>query len=413
MHAYQTGSRCPAKIRCAVLAASMVVSMLAAGGASAQFSQRSPYGSPFGQQQDGQDKNDKSSSSSTVNQGVDPIAGGSNNRIDPVEITDRAPTTPLIPSADSAVAKFTKLPPKPNEFEQFIERAVGHRLPRFGADLMLPGDRDFAMPATATVPPDYILNVGDIVTISLTGSTEGSVEREIDTDGAIFLPKVGAIHLAGVRYGDLRQAVSNAVGRQYRGYDVTVGIRRLRGVRVYVTGFANNPGAFTVNSLSTLVNAVLAAGGPASGGSFRSVKLYRRGRLVSDFDLYQLILRGDHRGDAILQNEDTLVIPPVGPQVAVTGSVNAEAIYELKPGETVADVLAFAGGTNVMADRSRVILYKLEDRATTGSRELPIASLAATPASGGDLLQVLSDGSLQQSIVRQSAIVRVTSFVPA
>ena len=310
-------------------------------------------------------------------------------------------------AADSIVKPIAK----PSEFERYVERVLGRKLPRFGSNLLLPAQRDFATPATATVPPDYILNVGDVVSIAMAGSIEGSVEREIDTNGRIFLPRVGAINLAGVRYGDLQDRVSAAIGRQYRGYTVNVGIRRLRGIRVYVTGFANNPGAFTVSSLSTMANAVFQAGGPNAGGSFRTVKLYRNGAEVADFDLYQLVRGGNRVNDAVLQNEDVLFIPPAGPQVAVIGSVNEEAIYETKPGETLETALALAGGTNDLGDASRVILYRTADTARIGPQEVRREAMANAPALGGDILQLLSRGSLIQPVDRQSVLVRVEGEV--
>ncbi len=317
--------------------------------------------------------------------------------------------------ADKSEAERSKLsialPPKPNEFERYVERVIGRKLARFGSNLLLPSQRDFATPATATVPPDYTLNVGDVVSISMAGSIEGSVEREIDTNGRIFLPRVGGIQLAGIRYADLQDRVSAAIGRQYRGFTVNVRIRRLRGIRVYVTGFANHPGAFTVSSLSTLANAVFQAGGPSSGGSFRSVKLYRRGAEVADFDIYQLVRGGNRINDAVLQNEDVLFIPPTGPQVAVIGSVNEEAIYETKPGETLDMVLALAGGTNDFGDSSRIILYRTAQTDRLGPQEIRREAMAGADVVGGDILQILSRGSLVQPVDRQSVLVRVEGEV--
>ena len=308
-------------------------------------------------------------------------------------------------------ARRLREPPKPGEFEDYVTRILGRPLPRFGSDLLLPSNRDFATPATATVPPGYVLNVGDVVSISLTGSMEGSVDREIDTDGRIFLPKVGSIMLAGVRYNDLRDRVSAAVGRQYRGYTVSVGIRRLRGIRVYVTGFANNPGAFTVSSLSTMANAVFSAGGPSSGGSFRSVKLYRGGAEVADFDLYELVRGGNRVNDAVLQNEDVLFIPAAGPQVAVVGSVNAEAIYEAKPGESLEDLLRYAGGPNSLGDPSRIILYRTADPNVIGPQNVAREAAGSQAVLGGDILQLLSKGTLVQPVEQQSVLVRIEGEV--
>jgi polysaccharide export outer membrane protein len=300
---------------------------------------------------------------------------------------------------------------RPGEYQEWVADVTGLKLERFGSDLLLPSDRDFATPATSTIPPDYALNVGDVVSISLTGSVEGSAEFTIDRDGKIFLPNIGTVSLIGVRYRDLKDRISAAVGRQYRGYDVSVSISSLRGVRVYVTGFAVNPGAYTVSSLSTLVNAVLKAGGPGSGGSFRSAKLYRNGKEVADFDLYQLLRDGNRATDPILQNEDVIFIPPTGNQVAVIGSVNEAAIYEAKPGETVEDLVRYAGGATALADQSRTILYRLSDQDTVGSKQIDRIESANEAIEAGDILQILPIGSLARPLERQRVMVRLEGEV--
>lgn len=304
-----------------------------------------------------------------------------------------------------------KAPADPGEYEAWLTQVTGRKLKRFGSDLLLPSNRDYAVPATSTIPPDYPLNVGDVVSISMTGSIEGSADFEIDRNGKINLPRVGAVGLVGVRYRDLKDRIAAAIARQYRGFDVSVGIKQLRGVRVYVTGFANNPGAYTVNSLSTLVNAVLAAGGPSAGGSFRSVKLYRNGSEVVDFDLYDLIRKGDKSRDPLLQNEDVLFIPPAGSQVAVFGSVNEPAIYEARAGESVEDVLRIAGGPTNLADPSRLIVYRLGDRDSSWSHQLTRAAAATELAEAGDIVQVLPQGSLARPLDRQSTLVRIEGEV--
>jgi polysaccharide export outer membrane protein len=317
----------------------------------------------------------------------------------------------LDPNGKATMTPRVKPSAKPSEFETFVAQAVGHKVIRFGTDLLLPSDRDYAVPATATIPPDYPIAVGDTVHINLTGSIEGSADFEVDNAGQIFLPNVGTVNVAGVRFRDLRSTVANAIGRKYRGYEVTVSVQKLTGLRVYVTGFANNPGAYSVNSLSTLVNAVLAAGGPNAGGSFRRVELRRGGRLVRSFDLYDLIRNGDKSHDAILQNEDVLYIPAVGKQVAVIGSVNEEAIYEALPGETLAEMLAKAGGPGQLADTSRVLLYRLTDQSSIGSRDIATSQLAAMPVEGGDMIQVLAQGNLIQPLEHQSVLVRIEGEV--
>lgn len=378
--------------------------------------QNVPSGSPIAQPVPGDEEREDRNERQPANPGdiepvpstvFEPTALGPSSTDSGPNIEDRAR------AQDNSLSRNLLLrePPKPGEFERYVSDVADRAVPRYGQDLLLPASRDFAVPATATVPPDYKLNIGDTVTLYLTGSVGGTVEREIDTNGNIFLPSVGTVRLAGVRYGDLRSTVIRAIGREYRIFNVGVAIKSLRGIRVYVTGFANNPGAFTLNSLSTMVNAVLQAGGPSSGGSFRSVKLYRDGREVGDFDLYTLLRGGNRLGDEVLQNEDVLFIPPVGEQVAVLGSVKQEAIYELKPGESLADALRLAGGGNVLADPDRIILYRTSDVTIRGPIEVPAVDYAGYLARGGDVLHILSRGTLVQPVARQSVLVRVEGEV--
>lgn len=302
-------------------------------------------------------------------------------------------------------------PAEPGEFQDYVKRVLGRELPIFGADLVLPENRDFAVPATATVPPDYRLNVGDTISISLSGSVDGSVERTIDNDGNIFLPSVGTIQVAGVRQGDLHTFMANAIGTQFRNFRVGVRLSELRGLRIYVTGFANNPGAYTVSSLSSVANAVLQAGGPSSGGSMRVIKLIRDGREVGEFDLYELIRGGSRVNDFVLEAEDVLLIPPVGQQVAIFGSVNQEAIFELRPGETLADIVNLAGGVNSLGDPTRVLLYRAVPESVPGPQQLTMETAQATAAERGDIVQVLALGSLIQPVAQQSIVVRIEGEV--
>lgn len=344
---------------------------------------------------------------------VDNPYSGSAPAIQPFNANDQynSPLSMRQGSGSTGDLPLTKRPADPGEFERYVERVLGRKLHRFGSNLVLPGQRDFAAPATATVPPGYIVQPGDRIIIALSGSMEGSVARTVDNNGDIFLPGVGSVKVAGTRHSDLRNTLAAAIGTQFRGFTVSVNISELRGIRVYVTGLSNNPGAYTVSSLSTIANAVFQAGGPSSGGSWRTVKLYRNGQEVADFDLYELMRGGSRVTDAQLQNEDVLFIPPAGPQVAVFGSVQEEAIYEARPGESVADMLAAAGGPNTMADRSRVILYHTSEGSQPGPQEYPLAQASSLKIQPGDIVQLLSSGSLAQPIERQSVLVRVEGEV--
>ena len=308
------------------------------------------------------------------------------------------------------IRPLVQSPPPLSEFERYVSQIVDKPLRRFGSSLLVPGSREFTAPPTTTVPPDYQLNPGDEILIGLAGSVEASNLRlTIDSEGRIFIPRVGALNVGGVRYGDLQALIARAVSRQYRNFRVAASVGRLHGITIYVTGFARTPGSYTVSSLSTLVNAVLAAGGPSGGGSFRSMQVRRNGRLVSDFDLYDLLLKGDRSQDIVLQNGDVIYIAPAGPQVAVVGSVNVEAIYEARSNETLEQMLLYAGGVNTVADDTRLLL--IDPTKPGGWQQLSPPQVQARTASRGEILRVLPAIGIAQPLVRLPALVTVSGEV--
>ncbi len=308
------------------------------------------------------------------------------------------------------VAPLVQSAPPPNEFERYVSDLVDKRLRRFGSNLLVPGSREFTAPPSTAVPPDYRLNVGDEILVGLSGSVDATNLRlVVDPEGKVFIPRVGSVTVGGSRYGDLQSLIARAVSRQYRSFRVAVTIGQLQGITVYVTGFARLPGSYTVNSLSTLVNAVLASGGPSAGGSFRSIQVRRNGRLISDFDLYDLLLKGDRSADVLLQNGDVIYIAPAGPQVAVVGSVNVEAIYEARTGETLQDLLLYAGGVNTVADNTRLLL--LNPTQPQGWRELTPGQVAQQVAERASILRVLPAIGIAQPQLRQPALVTVSGEV--
>lgn len=308
------------------------------------------------------------------------------------------------------IRPLVQSPPPLSEFERYVSTIVDKPLRRFGSSLLVPGSRDFTAPPTATVPPDYQLNPGDEILIGLAGSVEASNLRlTIDPEGRIFIPRVGAVNVGGVRYGDLQALIARAVSRQYRNFRVAASVGKIHGITVYVTGFARTPGSYTVSSLSTLVNAVLAAGGPSGGGSFRSIQVRRNGRLVSDFDLYDLLLKGDRSADIVLQNGDVIYIAPAGPQVAVVGSVNVEAIYEARRDETLEQMLLYAGGVNTVADDTRLLL--IDPTKPGGWQQLTPPQVQQRVASRGEILRVVPAIGIAQPLVRLPALVTVSGEV--
>lgn len=299
------------------------------------------------------------------------------------------------------------------DFDAFVQRlAEPIEIRRFGADLMTDRDRSNAMgEPSPLVPPDYLVSSGDELLLTLWGSVVADLRLNVDRSGRISVPRVGPVMVAGVRYADLNEVIRSRVAQVFRNFDVSVGLGRLRGLRVYVTGFVNRPGAYSVSSLSTVAHALLKAGGPSTAGSFRQIQLRRGGAKVSDFDLYDLLLQGNAGADRLLQADDVVHVGPVGPQVALIGSVNNPAIFELVPGETVADVLRMAGGFTAVADRSRLAVERLDDRSSVRIAQLSLPAQNATPLSNGDVLRAFSAVDAALPVERQNKRVRVEGEV--
>lgn len=284
------------------------------------------------------------------------------------------------------------LPPEQlTEFQKFVASTTGEVLPIFGADLFRQVPSTFAPLDMTPVPPDYTIGPGDELRIRIWGQVNQRADVRVDRSGDVYLPQVGQIHVAGIPYSGLDEHMRAAVGRIFRNFDLSVEVGQIRAIQVYVSGQARRPGVYTISSLSTLVDALFASGGPSTRGSLRHIELRREGTVVTDFDLYTLLLHGDKTKDAPLQSGDVIFIPPVGPQAAITGSVKSPAIFELRDGEPLADALADAGGVSAVAAQARVSIERIDDHRERYAMEVAWDPAGLkTPLADGDLVQVLS-----------------------
>ncbi len=284
---------------------------------------------------------------------------------------------------------------------------------RLGADLIL--DESLSGNALADgpreAPADYLIGIGDEVQITLWGSVDADLRLTVDRSGRVTIPRVGPIMVAGVRYGDLNEVVRSRVSQVFKNFQVSTTLGKLRSIRIYVTGFVSKPGSYTVSSLATVVSGLIRAGGPSGAGSFRNIELRRNGQLVAQFDAYDFLLKGDKSADRPLQAEDVIHVGPIGPQVAILGSVNKATIGELKPAETVEDVLAMAGGFSAVADRERVTVERLSDRTDRRMVELALPQQLKASVGNGDVLRVFSSVNSELPLYKQYKRVQVEGEV--
>jgi protein involved in polysaccharide export with SLBB domain len=276
-----------------------------------------------------------------------------------------------------------------SEFEMFAEDAAGRTLRVYGRQLFDEGPTTFAPMDRVPVPADYVLGPGDQLLIRVWGKIDLDASVTVDRNGQIFLSKVGTVRVAGLRYEQLESHLGAAVGNLYKGFELNVTMGQLRSIQIFVLGSARQPGAYTVSSLSTLVNALFASGGPSATGSMRHIELRRDNRVLEDFDVYDLLRRGDKSHDAQLLPGDVIYIPPVGRQVAIIGSVNEPGIYELRGDTTIAAALSDAGGLTNLAEADRVLLEKIDHHQRREADNFPLdRSGMERLLEDGDLLRV-------------------------
>ena len=306
-----------------------------------------------------------------------------------------------------------------SEFEQFIASGtsgvISTNLRQFGYDLFRQPPSTFAPADRVPVGPDYVLGPGDELRITIWGNIEGQWNVVVDRDGKISLPKVGIIGVTGLTYGEFKETLNKELSKYYTNFQMNVSMGPLRTIRVYIVGNASRPGAYTVSSLSTLVNSLFEAGGPSKTGTMRNIDIKRNGKNVVQFDMYDFLLKGNKTKDVRLMPEDVIFIPPVGPLAGIAGNVRNPAIYELKGETRLLDLIGMAGGLTGMAFRGRVQVQRIENNEFRTIFEGDLIDVEKTPEKNfalkdGDLVKVFAVVDYKNTITITGAVANPGDF---
>ncbi|WP_286976317.1 SLBB domain-containing protein [Acetomicrobium sp. UBA5826] len=286
---------------------------------------------------------------------------------------------------------------------------VMRMLPRFGFDFFRQAPSTYAPVMAVPVGPDYVVGPGDEIRISIWGMIEDQWSVTVDRDGNLSLPGAGVIGAAGMTFSQLQQAIKKEYSRYYTNFDLNVTMGRLRTILVYVVGNARRPGAYTVSSLATLVNALVASGGPSQTGSMRNIQVRRNGKVVTNFDMYDMLLKGDTSNDIRLMPGDVIFIGEVGQLVGIVGNVKRPGLYELKERVRLGDLIDMAGGLTGQSFKGRVQIMRVEDRRYLTLVEGDLDTL------GKDFMQrfAVQDGDIVRlfPVARSTSTVRITGPV--
>ncbi len=239
-------------------------------------------------------------------------------------------------------------------FSEELSQTISKDLEQFGYNLFRGAVSTFAPVTDVPVGPDYVMGPGDRFDVTLWGRIEGSYAAEVDRNGEITLPKVGALKVWGLTFSELKEYLLSEFSKHYKGFYMNVVMGKLRTIRVYAVGEVATPGSYTLSSLSTVYNALFAAGGPSKRGTLRNIQLIRNGKILRSIDLYDFLLKGDKSQDERLQSGDTIFVPIIGPVVGIAGNVMRPAIYEIKNTLTLRELFDLAGGVTSLGYLHRV-----------------------------------------------------------
>ena len=231
----------------------------------------------------------------------------------------------------------------------------------FGYDLFANAPTTFAPAASIPVSGDYLLGPGDTLDILFYGKINSSFSLDINREGFVDFPELGPVGLAGLTYSEAKEMLQARISAQIIGTQVSISMGSLRSMQIFVLGEAFKPGAYTVSSLSTITHALVSSGGVNDIGSLRNIQLKRQGKLIATLDLYDLLLSGDTSKDVRVQAADVIYIPTVGDLVSVEGQVLRPAVYELKGGESVGDLVGLAGNLGPKAFPASSRLQRIDD----------------------------------------------------
>ena len=307
---------------------------------------------------------------------------------------------------------------RPNSFDVIPQpKLTDSNLKFFGYELFFNAPTTFLPIEDMPIPEDHILGPGDQIRIMIFGPVNSIETTEISREGYLLIPDIGPVLLAGLSFTEAKQRVSDFVGGYKAGLQAFISMGALRSIQVFIVGDAYQPGTYTLSSMSTLTNALFASGGIRTEGSLRDIQVRRNGTTVTSFDFYDFLLKGDNSDDISLKSGDVIFIPPVKSSIGISGEVRRPAIFELKEGETIQDLLSFAGGLLSTADAKTVEIEKvLKTNELSGytrtSIDLTEIENVNTELNDGDIMNVYPIINTMQNVILLTGYTQKPGFYP-
>lgn len=243
--------------------------------------------------------------------------------------------------------------------------------PLFGYDFFNRSNLSFTPSNNLPTPKNYVIGSGDQLLIEVWGATENAFLTRVDNQGNIYLNGVGKVMVSGLTFEQALPKINSYLKRIYSGISAPdnsfekvftgISLKEIRTINVNIIGEVTAPGTYSLNALSSVLNALYVCGGPSETGSFREIKLIRSGKEIATFDIYQYLLNGNETGNLTLQDQDLIIVPPYKNHISVEGSVKRPGIYEILPEETLEDLIGYFGGFPTNAYTKVLTLERIEN----------------------------------------------------
>jgi len=302
---------------------------------------------------------------------------------------------------ESAIEELVVESLKPVTLEEEIQdQTISEALEQFGYDIFSNVPSTFAPTDSISVPPDYTIGPGDSFLLQMFSGVDLQYSLTVTREGRLLVPEIGDIQVAGLTFEEVKSLVKESISKSRLGVKVVLTLAKLSSIQIMIVGEVVQPGTYTVSGLSSLVNTLVSTGAVKRTGTLRDIQVKRQGKVVARFDLYDLLLRGDTRGNIYLRQGDVIFVPPIGQVVSIAGEVVRPAIYELTEEETVSEVVRLAGGFLASADLSKTQI----ERVGGSDGYLLIqagdgADFSSMPISNGDIIRVFPVRDKVQNVV--------------
>jgi polysaccharide export outer membrane protein len=260
------------------------------------------------------------------------------------------------------------------------------------------------------LPNEYRISLNDQFTIILSGSKEAIFDLNVNLDGSILFPELGSISVVGETFQEVKTKLKNLIEQSYIGVQIDLSLKNLSAKKITIVGAVKTPGTYLVNPFSSISSALGYSGGISEIGTLRNIRLIRTNGKTYSFDLYKFLISGDRSDDITIESGDVIIIDPAQQFINITGQVKRPAIYEIKEGETLNDLIKFALGYTQIANKSNINL-RILDIQSSSIKNINVSKLESDLA---DVLSVNVNPYVNKSIasVGVSGAIKEPGFYP-